>query len=105
MHAEDNSKAVGPVAFLPLLFGCVAFLLCAIYQIQRTGAFLHSFYSVDRFIQHHLDTFADVASLAGILGILLGVVILRLRGRSRIVKYGTVASLIGLLWSVFGLSL
>jgi hypothetical protein len=105
MNAEDTSKATGPVAFLPLLFGCAAFLLCAIYQTQRTGVFLHSFYSFDRFIQHHLDAFSGFASLAGILGLLLGLLILRLRGRRRIVTYGTVASLIGLLWSVFGLSL
>ena len=93
------------VALLPLLLGCTGMLFCVVYQAQRTGFFLDSFYSFDRFNQHHLDGVVALASLAGILGVLLGLVILRFRGRSRIVTCGTVSSLVALLWSVFGLPL
>jgi hypothetical protein len=105
VESEQNSKMTGLMASLPLLLGCTGLCFCAIYQLQRTGCFLHSFYSFDRFIQHHLDGVGGSASLAGILGALLGLVILRIRGRSQIVTYGTVSSILAVLWSVFGLSL
>jgi hypothetical protein len=66
---------------------------------------LHSFYSLDRFIQHHLDAIGGSSSLAALLGIVAGLVILRFRGRSRLVMSGTILSIGVLLWSVLGLSL
>jgi hypothetical protein len=43
------------VTFLPVVFGSIGLIVLGIYQAQRYGVFLHSFYSFDRFIQHHLD--------------------------------------------------
>jgi hypothetical protein len=105
MHAQKNSKATGPVIFPPVIFGSIGLILCGIYQAQRDGVFLHSFYSFDRFVQHHLDAFAGFGSLAALLGAVTGLVILRVCGQSRLVTIGTIISLVALLFSVFGLSL
>src|ERR1017187_2639814 len=98
MRSEQNSKMKGPVAFLPLLLGCTGLICCTVYEVQRTGFFYHSFYSFDRFIQHHLSDVNGLALYVSILGMLLGWVIERIRGRSPIVFYGTVSSLVALLW-------
>jgi hypothetical protein len=105
MFAQRNSKASGPVTFLPIVFGSVGLIVLGIYQAQRGGVFLHSFYSFDRFIQHHLDAIAGFGSLATLLGVAASFLILWLCGRSRLVTVGTIISLIALLFSVFGLSL
>jgi hypothetical protein len=105
MRTKQTSTARKSIALVPFLLGWAGLFLSVAYQAQRSGVFLHSFYSLDRFIQHHLDAVASLASLAAILGLGGGLVILRIRGRSRIVTYGTVFALAVLLWSVFGLSL
>jgi hypothetical protein len=92
----------GPVAFLPLLFGCLGLILCAVYQAQRFGLL---FYSFSRFVQHHLDGFGGWASLAGIVGVLSGLLIHRLRGRSWIITCGIVFSIAAFLWSTIALPL
>jgi hypothetical protein len=105
MFAQKNSKASGPVTFLPVIFGSVGLVILGIYQAQRGGVFLHSFYSFDRFIQHHLDAVAGFGSSATLLGVASSFLILWLCGRSRLVTVGTIISLIALLFSVFGCSL
>ena len=105
MRAEHNSTVTKLVGFLPLLLGCTGLFLSAAYEAQRSGIFLRSFYSIDRFIQYHLDGIAGLASLTALLGIAAGLVISRIRGQSRIVTCGTVFSVLILLWSMFGLSL
>ena len=105
MFAQRNSTASGPVTCLPVVFGSLGLTLCGIYQAQRDGVFLHSFYSFDRLIQHHLDAVAGFGSLAALLGVAASFLILWLCGRSRLVTVGTIISLIALLFSVFGLSL
>jgi hypothetical protein len=101
MHAAQNttSRLLG---WIPYLFGFVGLLLCAVYQSQRSGLLFHS---LDRFIQHHLDAVAGIASLAALLGIVSGLVIVRNRGRSRLVTFGTIFAAAVLFWSIFGLSL
>jgi hypothetical protein len=102
----DQTNTVGwPLAILPALFGFFGLLSSVAYQAQRSGAFLHSFYLFDRFIQHHLGAIAAYSSLAALIGIVAGVVTLRLRRSSRLVKFGTLFCLVVLLWCVFGLSL
>jgi hypothetical protein len=105
MSTNQTSIVKGPLAFLPMLFAVIGLITSVGYQAQRSGAFLHSFYSVDRFIQHHLDAIAGFSSLLALLGVVSGLVILRVRGRSRLVTFGTIFSVVVLLWSVFGLSL
>ena len=105
MRTGQNSTGGGPVTFLPVLFAIAGLIAAVGYQAQRSGAFLHSFYSLDRFIQHHLDAIAGFASAAGLLGVVAGLVVLRVRGRNRFVTFGTIFSVVVLLWSVFGLSL
>ena len=105
MFAQRNNPASGPITFLPVVFGSLGLILCALYQAQRDGFFLHSFYSFDRFIQHHPGAFAGLGSLAALLGVAASFLILWLCGRSRLVTVGTILSLIALLFSVFGLSL
>ncbi|MSU59853.1 MAG: hypothetical protein EXS35_17085 [Pedosphaera sp.] len=106
LQRTDQTNAVrGPLVFLPVLFGFIGLIASVGYQAQRSGAFLHSFYSLDRFIQHHLDAIAGFSSLVALLGIVAGLVILRLRGQSLLVKWGTIFSVVVLLWTVFGLSL
>ena len=105
MFAQKNTKAAGPVTFLPVVFGSIGLVVLGIYQAQRYGAFLHSFYSFDRFIQHHLDALAGFGSLATLLGVASSFLILWLRGQSRLVTVGTIISLMALLFSLFGLSL
>ena len=102
MRTNQNGKVIGLVAFLPILLGCMALLLCALYQAQRSGLL---FYSLSRFVQHHLDGVAGWASLTSVIGILVGLVIHRFRGRSGICACGIVASLAALLWSTLGLPL
>jgi hypothetical protein len=104
MHAQENSKASRAVAFLPIVFGSVGLILCGIYQAQRSGVFLHSFYSFDRFIQHHLGI-AFFGFLAAIIGVIAGLLIRRFCGQSRLVTVGIVVSVIAFLYSIFGLSL
>jgi len=105
MRADQPSTVTGPLTLLPLLFGIIALIVSVGYQAQRSGALLDSFYSLDRFIQHHLDAIAGFSSLAALLGITAGLVILRLRGWSRLVAAGTIFSVVVFAWSVFGLSL
>ena len=105
MHTDQTSSIRWPLASVPLLFGLIGLIASVGYQMQRSGAFLHSFYSLDRFIQHHLDVIAGFSSLMALLGALAGLVILHWRIRSRLVAFGTVFSVVVLLWSVFGLSL
>jgi hypothetical protein len=105
MFTEKNTKATGPVTFLPVVFGSSGLFILGIYQAQRYGVFLHSFYSFDRFIQHHLDAIAGFGSLATLLGVASSFLILWLCGRSRLVTIGTIISLVALLFSLFGLSL
>jgi hypothetical protein len=90
---------------LPALLGCIGLLISAAYQIQRTGAFADASHSRDRFIQHHLDVIGGFSSLAAVIGVLAGLLILRLRSQSLLVKGGTIFSVAVLLWTIFGLSL
>lgn len=94
-----------PLAFIPLLLGFVGLGISLAYQVQRTGAFVDSFYSLDRFIQHHLDVIQGFSALIALLGVFAGLLILRLRNQNILVKGGTIFSLIVLLWTTFGLSL
>ena len=105
MRTDQTSAQRAPVAFLPLLFGFIGLIVSVGYQAQRSGAFLHSFYSLGRFIQHHLDAIAGLSSLAALLGVAAGLVILRVRGQSSFVRWSTIISVVVLLWTVFGLSL
>jgi hypothetical protein len=105
MFAQKNTKATGPVTFLPVLFGSIGLIVLGIYQAQRYGVLLHSFYSFDRLIQHHLDGLAGFGSLATLLGVASSFLIVWLRGQSRLVTVGTIISLMALLFSLFGLSL
>ena len=105
MRTNQHSTARGAVIFLPALFGIIGLIAAVGYQAQRSGAFLHSSYWLDRFIQRHLDAIAGFASVAGLLGIVAGLVVLRVRGRNRFVTFGTIFSVVVLLWSAFGLSL
>lgn len=105
MRTDQTTTLKWPLAFLPTLFGVIGLVTSVTYDAQRSGAFLHSFYSLDRFIQHHLDAIAGYSSLAALIGIVAGLVTLRLRGPSRLVKFGTLFSVAVLLWCVFGLSL
>jgi hypothetical protein len=105
MFAQKNTKATGPVTFLPIVLGSIGLIVLAIYQAQRCGIFLHSFYSFDRFIQHHLSAIAGFGSLATLFGVASSFLILWLCGRSRLVTVGTIISLVALLFSLFGLSL
>jgi hypothetical protein len=105
MRTNKTSTVRRPLAFLPVLLGFIGLAAWVGYQAQRSGAFLHSFYPLDRFIQHHLDAIAGFSSLVALLGIVVGLVILRLRGQSLLVKWGTIFSVLVLLWTLFGLSL
>jgi hypothetical protein len=89
MNAGQSPTAKGPVAFVPLALGTLGLLIAAVYQAQRCGMFLHSFYSFDRMIQHHLDAVAGIASLADLLGVAGGLIILKVRGKNRMVTFGT----------------
>ena len=104
MRIEQTSTVRWQLALLPTLFGFVGLVGSVAYQLQRYGAFLHSFYSLDRFIQHHLDATAGCSALAALIGILAGVT-LGVRGPSRLVKFGTLFSVAVSLWCFFGLSL
>ena len=105
MFAQKNTNATGPVTILPVVFGGIGLIVLGIYQAQRYGVFLHSSYSFDRFIQHHLDAIAGVGSLATLLGVASSFLILWLCGKSRLVTVGTIISILALLFSVFGVSL
>ena len=105
MRTEQTKTARGPLAFLPVVFSCIALVTSVAYQAQRSGVFLHSFYSLGRFIQHHLDAIAGFSSLLALFGVVAGLVILHLRGQSSLVRWGTIFSVVVLLWTVFGLSL
>ena len=105
MDADQRIKTVGPVKFLPVLLGSVGLLVATAYEAQRDGFFLRSLRPLDRFIQHHLDAVASSAFLAAMLGVGVGLLVLRTRGRSWLVSFGMVLSLVVLLWSFLGLSL
>lgn len=103
---HDEIRTVrGPLGFLPAGLGFIGFVASFAYEAQRSGRFRRSFYSLDRFIQHHLDAIAIFSLGAPLLGMVAGLVILRFRGQSFPVKYGTIFSVVVLLWTVFGLSL
>jgi hypothetical protein len=105
MRTDETGMTKGPLSFVPGLLGFIGLLVSVAYQAQRSGAFVNSFYPLNRFIQHHLDAIAGFSSLIALLGVIAGMLILRLRGESLLVKWGTVFSIVVLLWTVFGLSL
>ena len=105
MRTDETSTVRGPLAFLPMLLSLIGLVTSVAYQAQRSGAFHHSLYLLGRFIQHHLDAIAGLSSLLALLGIVAGLVILRLRGQISLVRWGTIFSVVVLLWTVFGLSL
>jgi hypothetical protein len=105
MRTDYPTTQKGPVTLLPVLFGTIGLIASAGYQAQRSGVFLHSFDSLGRFIQHHLDAIAGFSSLAALLGVVAGLVILRVRGQHSLVRLGTIFSVVVLLWTAFGLSL
>lgn len=105
MSVNQTSTVKGPLALLPMLFGLVGLIGSVGYQVQRSGAFLQPFHSLDHFIQQHLDAIGEFSSLVALLGAVAGLVILRRRGQSLLVKWGTVFSVFVLFWTVFGLSL
>jgi hypothetical protein len=103
MRADQNISR-SSVFLLPLMFGSAGLITSVGYEMQRAGI-LHSSYSLDRFIKYHVDGVGSFASIAALLGILAGLVILRVRGRTRLVSVGTIFSVVVLLWSVLGLPL
>ena len=105
MNAGQSPAANGPVAFVPFAFGTLGLLISAVYQAQRDGMFLHSFYSFDRAIQHHLNAVGGIAWLTDLLGVAVGLIILRVRGQNRMVTLGTGFSAVIFLLSMFCVSL
>jgi len=105
MLAQKHKKATGRVILAPVVLGSIGLVLAGIYQAQRDGLFPHSLYSFDRFIQHHLDALGGISSLAALLGVVAGLLILQACGQNRLVTIGTIISLGTLLISIFGLSL
>lgn len=105
MTTGRTNKRNRLLPLLPVLLGLAGLLASVSYQAQRSGVFLHSFYWIDRFIQHHLDAVAGYSSLAALLGITAGLLIRRFQGVSHLVTFGILFSVGVLLWSTFGLSL
>jgi hypothetical protein len=105
MRRDQNSTSKATVPFLPMLFGAAGLVASVGYELQRSGALPNSFYPLDRFIQHNLDAIAGLSALAALLGVVVGLIILRVRGWSTLVTVGTGFALVVLFWSVFGLSL
>ena len=105
MQAAQHCKLSSLVTCSPIVFGCLGLLLSAAYQAQRDGAFLHSFYTLDRCIQYHLDGVAGWSSLCGIFGIVVGLVVRRFSKRRRMITAGILISVVALLWSTIFLSL
>jgi len=105
MPVEQNRKAAWPVAYLPLLLGCTGLFLSVLYSEQRFGAFGFTRYSLSEFIQDHRNAIIGSASVAGMLGLLLGLGILHFRSRTLILALGIDVSVLALLWTIFGLSL
>ncbi len=97
IHTAQHRNLPSPIIWAPLVFGCLGLVLSAAYEAQRSGAFLRSFYALDRFIQHHLDGVAEWSSLCAIVGVVGG-------GR-RAVTAGILVSIAALLWSSVFLSL
>jgi hypothetical protein len=105
VNAAQQSKGTRPADWLPLVFGIVALFVGAVYQAQRNGLFLHSFYAFDRFIQHHLDATGGTAEVLALLGVVIGLMVRWTRGRNRILTLGTAFSVIVILLLEFGTSL
>ncbi len=104
IHTAQHRNLPSPIIWAPLVFGCLGLVLSAAYEAQRSGAFLRSFYALDRFIQHHLDGVAGWSSLCAIVGVVGGFVVRRFGGR-RAVTAGILVSIAALLWSSVFLSL
>jgi hypothetical protein len=52
MSIEENRKINGTLSILPLVFGCLGFLLCGTYEAQRDGCF-----PPQTGLQPHVDNF------------------------------------------------
>ena len=104
MRSRNVIRAKGPVTFLPWLFGVLALAGSITYRAQRLGVFVSSSNSLERFIQHHVDGIAAVSSLAAFLGIVTGLVMLRVCVHSPRIMLGTMFSAIVFVWSLLGLS-
>src|SRR3954465_3957805 len=105
MREGQNSTVTELVNWLPIILGGIGLALCLTYQTQRYGFLIQVSDSYSRFVQYHLDAFGGFGALAGLIGILDGLIVLRIRGQSRLVTIGTGISVFALLYSVFGLSL
>jgi len=105
MEATERPKLPSLVAHSPIAFGLLGLILCAAYQAQRGGAFLHSFYALDRFIQYHLDGIAGWSSVCALLGIVSALVLRRFGDRRETFTAGILISIAALLWSTLFLSL
>jgi len=102
MIGAHNSRAIVFARTLPLLLSCLSVLLSGVYEAQRSGLLSQQ---LSRYVQHHLDGFAGGATLAALLGILAGFAMHRFKGRSWIVVWGILASIMAFLWCTLGLSL
>jgi hypothetical protein len=105
MYPATRTKPAILLGFAPVVLGSAALLLTVTYHCQRSGLFLHSFYSLDRAIQHHLDAIGVGASILALLGIVAGFVIRRFDRASRLPTVGIWISLAALLWSLLFVSL
>ena len=91
--------------YLPWFLGLIGLVGSIGYEAQRLGSLTNFCYPLDRFIQQHLDAIGGLSSLAALTGIIIGMIVLRRSGRSRLVTIGTIFSVLVLLWSIFGMSL
>src|SRR5262249_22363208 len=105
MRERQNGIVAKLATLFPAILGGIGLTFCFMYQAQRGGFILKISYSFTRFIQHHLDAFAGIGSLAGLIGVLTGLIVLKLRGKNRLTTTGTTLSILALLYSIFGLSL
>lgn len=105
MTTTQQNRGTKPTDWIPFLLGIGGLFVGAIYQAQRDGLFLNSFYSFDRFIQHHLDATGWTADILALVGMVVGLVMLCVRGRDPILSAGTAFSAIVILMVSFGTSL
>ena len=100
-----RTRWISLVAFSSVALGCTGLLLCTVYEGQRSGMFLHSFYRLDRFMQQHLGGIAGSASVCGLLGFVLGIVSLKSARQPAAGILGILISVAALLWSMLFLRL
>src|SRR5438552_2997128 len=94
---EVHDKNEDAVRYTPMAAGFLSMFFSTLYSLQRSG--LLPLESMNRSVQRHLDLIGGTASVIGITGLAVSLIIARRERESKMFKFGVVLVVFACLWS------